>query len=472
MRSFKVASVVLILVAGQALAQSVVSFELELGGDNHGARCVEDGGSEVFFTPGSPDDGQGLSQTEPITWDVRITANGVQQQGNGAGYAVRGVANFVVTLGLYKDSVDPANLVADVDFYSTVQDGNGGCELAGSAFAFSIDGNGWGPERVIDLFARSPYGGANMDVWTYPTGPPPGPPPTWQYGETGTLLGMGAGYSQWDRGGGSAHTVAGVGQVAPDPGDPTYGPLGTGPICEGQIASGLPLGTYILDLVPGAGINVLRGDLDLTMGQNAFAVGADEKHGDQITFIIIEGGACEITRWASTRHHVGTGGGWYDIELDAAATGNAVTIESRQGGIQNVIVDFDNDVTLYYVAGVVAEKLTGGGGSIPATAENLTGNGTRLEIEFAGGLPDAGRYKIDLAANISCLTGDTDCEMGVLAGDTNNDRHADLIDMAQVKNMNGELASQNPRFDVNLDAGTINLIDMALVKSLNGAWLP
>ncbi len=61
-----------------------------------------------------------------------------------------------------------------------------------------------------------------------------------------------------------------------------------------------------------------------------------------------------------------------------------------------------------------------------------------------------------------------DARFAVLAGDTNGDGRTDLIDMAQVKSLNGApVATDNAWFDVNLD-GHIDLIDMALIKSLNG----
>jgi hypothetical protein len=75
----------------------------------------------------------------------------------------------------------------------------------------------------------------------------------------------------------------------------------------------------------------------------------------------------------------------------------------------------------------------------------------------------------DLAGN--ALVGDDDVRVKVLLADTNGDDRANLIDMAQVKSMNGApLVEDTARFDLNRDAA-VNLIDMALAKSRNGRSL-
>ncbi len=176
---------------------------------------------------------------------------------------------------------------------------------------------------------------------------------------------------------------------------------------------------------------------------------------------------CHAIAWRSVRYHVGPVSADLPIVLDAAATGIQVVSETRRDGIQQIEVDFDSDVSGTYTPGVVAEDLTHGG-TIPATGESLIHNGTTLVIEFAGGLPVQTCYRIDLAPNIPDLTGDTDCMVRGLEGDTNGDNWTDLIDMAQIKSENGSpVAGADVRLDVNLD-GNIDLIDMALVKSRNG----
>jgi len=225
MTTVKLATLMLVLAAGPALGQSVVSFELELGGDNHGAHCAS--GGNILFTAGSPSEGQVLALGSTITWDARVLASGVQQSGNGAGHAVKGVANFVFDLELYKDSIAPENLATDAVFESSTNDGDDGCVTAAAAFAFSMNAFSLGPGRVIDpLQGTLPKfsGGPNMDVYTYPNA-------AWQ---PGILLGMGAGYSKWNRtGGGALFTTAGVGQP-PGPGDPTAGTWAPGRSARGR----------------------------------------------------------------------------------------------------------------------------------------------------------------------------------------------------------------------------------------------
>jgi len=166
-------------------------------------------------------------------------------------------------------------------------------------------------------------------------------------------------------------------------------------------------------------------------------------------------------------------GGWQlvAIELDPAATGEAVTTESRAGGIEMIEVDMQSPVPLTLTGTVRADDVSAGG-STPASFQSLAdhGDGTyTLEAQWDPPLPDQSCYRIDLAGNIPELQGDTDCMVSGLVGDTNGDGDTNLIDMAYVKSMNGAdpRVPGNARFDVNTD-GNVNLIDMALVKSLNG----
>jgi len=76
------------------------------------------------------------------------------------------------------------------------------------------------------------------------------------------------------------------------------------------------------------------------------------------------------------------------------------------------------------------------------------------EIRWSGTGPDIGRFEIVILK---------------IPGDTNGDKEMNLIDVAQVKSMNGAdpTAPGNARFDLNSD-DNINLIDVALCKSLGG----
>jgi hypothetical protein len=152
-----------------------------------------------------------------------------------------------------------------------------------------------------------------------------------------------------------------------------------------------------------------------------------------------------------------------DLAVELNSGEDKPTSETRMGGIERIEVDFDWPIE---VVGNVEAVDIATGISFPATSQAF--DGTMLVLEFADGLPDEACYLIDLAGIITGLGGDTDCVVRSLVGDTNGDGSANLIDMAQLKSMNGQpVLPDNIRFDVNLD-GAINLIDMALVKSLNG----
>ena len=99
---------------------------------------------------------------------------------------------------------------------------------------------------------------------------------------------------------------------------------------------------------------------------------------------------------------------------------------------------------------------------------------TTLVLVFDPGvLPEATCYTIDLAGTVEDLgaqplTGDTDCMVRSLVGDTNGDGSTNNTDKSQVASMNGYPPfPDNIRLDVNMD-GTINNTDKSLVASLNG----
>ena len=176
-----------------------------------------------------------------------------------------------------------------------------------------------------------------------------------------------------------------------------------------------------------------------------------------------------ITAWRSIRTHGGLGE--LAIELDPMADGPYAVPETRRGGIQKIEVDLIAVDPVSLAGTVEAEDLTHEG-LIPATDQAVidNGDGTYMVVaEWLPGLPDETCYQIDLAGNVLGLLGDTDCMVLGLTGDTNGDQFTALIDMAQVKSLNGAdpTLPGNARFDVNAD-GYINLVDMALVKSLNG----
>jgi len=255
--------VLYLVFSGHALGDSVVNYSLGLQSATPGssyADYVADYPNQLY-PAGSQADGLSFPLDSKITWDMTLEAYGVQAAGNGAGYEIQGVANFVYDLELHAGTAE-GPLVAAATFMSDI---NTGSPLASAAFARSMNLFDLGPGRVIDGIMS---GGPMMGTYTYPTNP-----------SDGTLLGMGAGYSSWSRTG-LTLTTAGVGIEG--------GLMGLVPVTEGQIdLTGLPEGMYALTCIPGAGVNVLRGDIDLTQDQNAFAVAADQTVGDAITFTVV-----------------------------------------------------------------------------------------------------------------------------------------------------------------------------------------
>ena len=180
-------------------------------------------------------------------------------------------------------------------------------------------------------------------------------------------------------------------------------------------------------------------------------------------FIATVAAAPTAVQWASVRTH-GSGLDELEITLDASASGGVVVSETRDGGVQQIAVDFSSDVTACYTA---SQVVITGGGSLAVTGEALVDGGTRLEIDLNGGT-DETCATIDIGASVSCLTGDTDCAVRILSGDVNGDQATNNTDKSWVASLNGTLAGpDNARFDLNLD-GAINNTDKSLVASRNG----
>ena len=141
-------SVVLVLAAVPVYAASVVSYELQLGGDNHAADVRA--GSRPMYTSGSNADGQVVSKGI-LNWAASVAVTGQHSQSGhpSDGKATWGVANFVVSVELHQGTV-AGPLVTAADFYSSIHDGGvvpcttckgGGGVCAGSAFALSSQEN-------------------------------------------------------------------------------------------------------------------------------------------------------------------------------------------------------------------------------------------------------------------------------------------------------------------------------------------
>jgi hypothetical protein len=177
----------------------------------------------------------------------------------------------------------------------------------------------------------------------------------------------------------------------------------------------------------------------------------------------------EATAWRSMREHGVCG--WYPIELDPAAAAADAVVESRRYGIQMVEVDISAPAASVNVTGAVeaVDQSTLVGHAATSTSVVDNGDGTcTLEIAFVGGLPDEGCYLIDLGAAIAGITGDADCMVIGLVGDTSGDGITNVNDFTQVRAMNGTpILVNSARFDVSTDC-LINVNDATLVRSLNG----
>lgn len=275
------AAILAAFLTGPVLGASKISYIATLDGDNHAADWKA--GTRMLYSGANEADGQYFKKTLPIPYAIKLKAEGVHSQpGHLAdGDEIYGAANVVYNLAIYKDSVSPANLATGATFYSSINNGQNGDPQANAAFAVSYYVNGLGglKGRLID---QALYGGPRMEpIFTYPTAQP------------GKLIGQGAGYKEWNKTGNSTvATYAGVGMVTMPGGIPG---LGIVPIGEGQIdMSNLADGTYILEVTPGAGNNVLRGDFNMNASTNrpAFAVAANETVTDTIQFTIGEHDRC------------------------------------------------------------------------------------------------------------------------------------------------------------------------------------
>jgi hypothetical protein len=195
---------------------------------------------------------------------------------------------------------------------------------------------------------------------------------------------------------------------------------------------------------------------------------------------IVATATCSIDSWASVQTH-GTVG-----EQAIPLVEGVNTSDPRLVGANTLIrVELTSNV-LPVVTGTVQAVDQNTAATFDGTT-GVTDNGGgsyTLDITFAPALPSApinaspataaGCYVIDLASNLSCLTGDTDMRFTIVQGDASGDRKTLLNDFAIVKIR----ASTPPaaitsgllsdiRADMSKD-GSILLNDVAIVKLANG----
>jgi hypothetical protein len=188
-----------------------------------------------------------------------------------------------------------------------------------------------------------------------------------------------------------------------------------------------------------------------------------------------------ITQWRSIRTH-GLSAGELAIVLDPSLTGTTgvkPTVETRgtsaaTQGVRKVQVDFDGPVTLVNAANITV-TYTPTIQSPPALGSPVSvippsvfmEDADTLDIIFtADQIPNLGCANINIGAGTftETITGDTDCNIRVLAGDMNSSGTVNTTDQAQVKaNIGQPVDTAHVRFDINL-SGTITTTDQPALK--------
>ncbi len=528
MKSVKVAAMVALLAGTVALGQSVITFQVEVGGINNAAGW-EAGGTPLFTSGVTDGSGLTVDNGSDLTWAVRATVSGTHQNPGGAGDALApiGAANLVFDVVVKKDGVPVAFGAApmtcatgtpgdgsatvcaptDAGFYSTINDGDADGSridaLANGSFAMSLAGG----KRVIDPVPTAP----NMDYGWYPTamnrGGIPltgGTPATTTTATGGELLGFGAGYKNYDFG---VTYLAGVGMSGP------LGYYGTGecgngfgtdlPLFEGQInTAGLAEGAYTIEVVPSAtGNNILHGSIDCytqTFGSDgvvnygSFAVQANQVVGTSTTFNVGPGGATLVGRNIFYNQSAWDGNSGAATVADDAAiatdkspylagTGAAkfVNYISYNRSINGIMVDIANLPAGYTVTAADFEFKTGNNNTpntwaaAPAptsVSQRIVGGNTRVTVIFANTAIGNSKWlqvKV-LAAGIG-LAADDVHYWGVAYGESGNS-----VTLADVNATDINGAKNNPKalqsapidfkFDYNRDKN-VNATDQNIAKN-------
>jgi len=518
MRIVKLAGAASVLLAAHVFAQSTVKYTLELSPfkadyvsawKNRAWASGQWTSSPAYFTAdgtvngaplGNPADGQVFHVGDIITWDlvVEVDPNKEHQapggSGPGHGYAPCGLANLVFNLQLEDPNADPSDNVitwfgpggsaTSQGFFSAINDGTNGDPLAAAAFTlvYNITDPLYtsihGPGRAIDspgLASGShqpPVGGPNLGgkdtqgrgTFCYPTV------------VGGKLLGQGCGYSTWFRSNTTktVQTWAGVGmtQWRAYPSGTMQTGLGIKPICEGQINTmGMPPGVYRLRALPTrtptsntGGVNVLRGDVDLLNVQNppaAFAVAANVVEEDTITFQLLPPAQPPVVQSAkSLKLHGAAGSGdYYGIEFFLPQPDGRRLAESRDGGLEWLWVEFDQNLDISQYPTV----------TVNGSAAAVMPDGNGLYIYDMPAVVD----RTCVAIVIDGVTGSTGAvaptitlHLQVRYGDVNGDGRVDSDDsvLVQAASQPFPITEAKAHLDLNLD-GRCNSDDTVIVMS-------
>jgi len=276
------------------------------------------------------------------------------------------------------------------------------------------------------------------------------------------LIGLGAGYSVPWKGSGTTSTSAmtpGVGMATLPNSQPG---LGVVPVEEGQInTSGMSPGAYVLKVIPddGYGMNVLRGDVDLTIDQNSFATGAQNVDPEAITFFL-EPPRPQLDTAVSRKTHASID---RDITVPASTECRSAELGSA-GGALTILATFDIDVQL--LTGTASDVTTDVGIVGIPTQKGLR----TIEVPLSG-VPHQTKVTLGFpgvadATNSSYTSSSTLC-VPVMVGDYDGSRTTSFFDLLAVKNASlldttATAGSFRADFDTN---GTIDFIDFFRVKA-------
>ncbi len=176
-----------------------------------------------------------------------------------------------------------------------------------------------------------------------------------------------------------------------------------------------------------------------------------------------------ITQWRSMRTHDGTP---LAIDLDATAQGDGSTgptVETRDGGIQKIELDFDLSVTLTVPTPEDGVNVSDGSATHSASSVSAVDANT-VAINFDTALPDGKCYTITIGSGMvtQSIGGDNNCKVRSLHGDTTMNGTVNLGDVLWTQTKITEppqTAADNPDHDVNLSGGNIDVTDMQAVKA-------
>jgi len=313
----KLVAVVACLACTAAYGQSVITYCLETGGDDHVA-AYQNGTYQTYTagkTDGSTTVPNGPIGSANLNWAARVTVSGIHSNPGGAGDAAQptGAANLVFDLQvLQADGTTPVTLGAapmsctgggqpgagatncaptGAGFWSQMNDGalHGVRQNLWANAALTISLSNTASARQYALNDAAPNG-PHFDYGWYPTAKGRGgvdfdgskaidttSTAVNASSLAGKLVGFGAGYKSydytsyrpgvglWNVTGDTEAPVQGFGaQGMGDPGDPTIHPNVEKPLFEGQInVSSLPVGTYYLQITPSQdGNNILHGNVN------------------------------------------------------------------------------------------------------------------------------------------------------------------------------------------------------------------